>query len=58
MSHFRFNDGMTIDTGGEYRVVEKADDLYVVGHGFCIPVANGDEADRTVAHMNARKEAR
>ena len=58
MSVLRFSDGMTIDTGGEYRVIEKADGLYVVGHGFCIPVADRTEGDRTVADMQARMKER
>jgi K+/H+ antiporter YhaU regulatory subunit KhtT len=58
MSVLRFNDGMTINTGGEYRVIEKADDLYVIGHGFCILVVDRAAGDRTVADMQARQGAR
>jgi hypothetical protein len=47
---------MTIDTGGEYRVIENADGLYMVGRGFCIPVAGRAEGERIVADMQARQE--
>jgi hypothetical protein len=58
MSILRFSDGMTIETGGEYRVIETADGLYVVGHGFCIPVSDRLEGDRTMADLKARMEGR
>jgi len=38
MSKLRFNDGMEIDTSGEYRVIKKRDGYYVVGNGTCCPV--------------------
>ena len=38
MSSLRFSDGMTINTGGELRVIRKSDGYYVVGEGTCAPV--------------------
>ena len=38
MSNLRFNDGMTINTAGELRVIRKSDGYYVVGEGTCTPV--------------------
>ncbi len=38
MSMLRFNDGMTIRTDGELRVIRKSDGYYVVGEGMCCPV--------------------
>jgi hypothetical protein len=58
MGLLRISDGVTIDTCGEYCVIEKADGLYVVGNGFCVAVNNRAEADRTVAELTTRKEAR
>jgi hypothetical protein len=58
MGLLRFSDGVTIDTGGEYSVLQLANGLYVVGNGFCVPVNDRDEADRMVADLKARKEAR
>ena len=43
MSKLRFNDGVEIDTSGEYRRLQLADGLYVVGEGMLIAVE--DEAD-------------
>lgn len=33
-----FNDGVSIDTSGEYRPLKLKDGWYVVGHGMSIPV--------------------
>ncbi len=39
----RFNDGMTFNTGGPYRVVYKSDGWYLVGHGMLLPVDSAEE---------------
>jgi hypothetical protein len=51
MSEIRFSDGMTIQTGGEYRVIEKSDGLYVVGHGICVPVNSYQEGNQMIADL-------
>lgn len=47
----RFSDGVEIDTGGEPRILELADGLYVTGKGVLIPVKDRDEAERTIRDM-------
>ena len=47
----KFNDGVTIETGGPLRTLHLEDGWYVVGNGFCIPVASEGEADETVLKM-------
>ena len=47
----RFNDGVSIDTSGELRVLRLSDGLYVVGRGMCIPVNNSEEAVETIRQM-------
>ena len=55
MSKLRFSDGMTIRTSGPYRAISKSDGMYVVGHGLCIPVANGKEAFELVKQLKGVK---
>lgn len=52
----KFNDGITIDTGGSLRKLHLADGWYVVGEGYCIPVADEGEADDTIVEMAVRRE--
>lgn len=44
MSTLRFNDGVEIDTSGEYRTLQLHDGWYVVGHGSLVPCADYAEA--------------
>lgn len=46
-----FNDGISIDTSGEPRLLELADGFYVVGKGMLIPVADAKEGDKIVREM-------
>ena len=46
MSILRFNDGVEIDTSGNYRTLELHDGWYVVGHGRLQPCADEEEAIR------------
>lgn len=46
-----FNDGISIDTSGEPRLLELADGVYVVGKGMLIPVADAKEGDKIVREM-------
>jgi hypothetical protein len=46
-----FSDGVTIDTGGSYRIESRADGLYVVGRGFCIPVEDREEGREIISEF-------
>ena len=47
----RFSDGVNIDTSGELRILRLRDGLYVVGQGWCIPVADREEAREVIKGM-------
>jgi hypothetical protein len=48
----QFTDGITIETSGPLRKLHLTEDgWYVVGDGFCIPVASEDEAEMTIIQM-------
>ena len=47
----QFDDGVSIDTTGELRILELADGLYVTGEGFLIPVDSREEADETIREL-------
>jgi len=51
MSTLKFNDGMAIDTSGDYRVIRKRDGYYVVGNGFCIPVQDYKEGRKVIEQL-------
>lgn len=53
MSELRFSDGMTFDTAGPLRVVEKSDGLYVVGGGMLLPVRDRAEARDVLDRFHA-----
>ena len=50
-----FSDGIIIDTAGPLRKLHLEDGWYVVGNGFCIPVASEREADKTIVDMTEPK---
>ncbi len=52
----QFDDGVSIDTSGELRILELADGLYVVGRGFLIPVNSQEEAAETIREFKKGKE--
>ena len=52
----QFDDGVSVDTTGELRILELADGLYVTGEGFLIPVANREEGEETIRDMTREKE--
>lgn len=49
----RFNDGVNIDTSGEYRTLHLRDGWYVVGHGLCSPEASQEAAEELVRRLRA-----
>jgi hypothetical protein len=48
-----FSDGMTIETGGEYRIIHKRDGLYVVGHGTLCAVDSRAEGQEMIDEFRA-----
>jgi hypothetical protein len=44
-----FDDGVSIDTAGPYRIVREKDGLYVVGRGMCTPIDNREEGEALIA---------
>ena len=52
----RFSDGVEIDTGGELRILELADGLYVTGKGVLIPVKDREEAEQTLRDMEGKSQ--
>tara|TARA_Y100000593_G_C4321212_1_gene343908 strand:+ start:4914 stop:5126 length:213 start_codon:yes stop_codon:yes gene_type:complete len=53
MPTLRFNDGMTINTSGTYRVIRKSDGYYVVGNGMCCPVDSREEGKELIKEFTA-----
>jgi len=47
----RFDDGVNIDTRGEYKVILLKDGYYVVGHGMCIPVDSYEEGKQMIESL-------
>ena len=58
MSKLHFNDGVTIDTSGPYRVIRLSDGCYVVGHGMCCPVSSTREGMDFIKQLTSAKEGR
>lgn len=56
MSTLRFNDGVTINTDGEYRITRKRDGLYVVGHGFMCAVNSYEEGREMIAALTPKDD--
>jgi len=57
MSKMQFTDGVSFDTSGPHRVVEKRDGLHVVGDAFLIPVRDRDEAAEVIRSTRAPRSA-
>ena len=55
MSLLRFNDGMTLNTGGQLRVVRKRDGYYVLGEGMSLPVDSRQEGLELIREMQESK---
>jgi hypothetical protein len=49
MSILRFDDGIEIDTSGEFRLLELYDGWYVVGEGRLIPVKDDEEGVKIIS---------
>jgi hypothetical protein len=51
-----FDDGIDVDTRGDYRTLTLKDGCYVVGRGSLIPCADAAEADTLCAEL--KKESK
>ncbi len=52
----KFNDGVSIDTSGNLRIIKLVDGLYVTGMGFLLPVADREEGEETIRDMAKGKD--
>ena len=52
MSSIHFNDGVSIDTSGDLRVIKERDGYYVVGRGWLIPVSDLEEGERVMSDLS------
>jgi hypothetical protein len=52
----QFNDGVNINTDGEYRIIKLKDGLYVVGHGFLCPCNSQEEAESILADLKSGRK--
>ena len=55
MSKLHFNDGVTIDTSGPYRVIHLSDGWGVVGHGMWCPVSSSREGMELIKQLSTIK---
>lgn len=51
MATLRFKDGVSFETGGDYRIERRLDGLYVVGGGFLCPVDTREEGERLIGKL-------
>ena len=52
----KFKDGVEFDAQGPYRIVEKIDGYYVVGHGMISPAKNEEEAEELLLELKRSEE--
>ena len=50
----RFSDGVEIFTGGQYRIIEETDGLYVTGRGRLIPVKSREEGAEIIRQVKEK----
>lgn len=53
MTTLRFSDGVSFEVDSKPHIEERADGLYVVGHGFLIPCNTEQEAKRMLKILEA-----
>jgi hypothetical protein len=51
MSILRFTDGVSIETGGDYRIILLHDGFYVIGNGMCSPEPSLEAAQKTLDQL-------
>ena len=52
-SNIKFSDGVSFNTGGQYRLTRLSDGWYVVGRGLLAPVASVDDGTAFIAELEA-----
>jgi len=50
----KFNDGITIDTSGELRIIKLKDGYYVTGKGMLIPCDSYENAQETLSDLQTK----
>jgi len=50
----RFNDGVEIFTGGQYRIIEEIDGEYIVGKGRLIPINSKEEGEEIINQIKEK----
>jgi hypothetical protein len=55
MPTLTFTDGMSFDTDGDWRIEERSDGFYVVGHGVLMPVASYEEGLQVIQEDRRRE---
>lgn len=55
MSTLKFNDGISFNTAGDYRVEYRKDGYYVVGKGMLCPVDNRAEGQKLIEELTKSK---
>ena len=50
-SDIKFSDGMSFNTGGDYRLTRRSDGWYVVGRGLLAPVSSPEDGHEFIAEM-------
>lgn len=50
----KFNDGVSVNTGGPLRLIRLPDGLYVTGWGYLIPVDDWDEGTSIIAELKSK----
>jgi len=51
MNTLRFNDGVSFNTSGPYRIETRRDGLYVVGQGMLMAVDTHEEGEEIIAEL-------
>jgi len=52
LSTLNFSDGVSVNTDGEYRLLQLPDGLYLTGHGMLVPVDSADEGHQLICELN------
>lgn len=56
MARIRFTDGIEFETEGPYRIEEKFDGHYLVGHGMLCPLESREEGEQMIRDLAPPEE--